>query len=94
MRKFNCKWLPFVLLLVHWSCQRENIEPLLANGETGVALAQKPLPNTCPEYFYYYGELKINLGKVSTTQLIIGLQANITSAQKEEFIALSLSAKY
>jgi hypothetical protein len=87
MTKLITKALLIILFAVNLGCQKEDIEPVLSGSETEEADSQKKPNDICPEYFYYYGQTKIDLGAVNTSQIIIGFQNGITSEQKAAFIS-------
>ncbi|KAA5540791.1 hypothetical protein [Adhaeribacter rhizoryzae] len=87
MKQVYCKYLVLVFFTLTVGCQPEYVEPASTVGTTNSEDLWKKPGKPCPEYFYFYGQSKIDLGTVNTSKIILGFQEGITAAQKARFVA-------
>jgi hypothetical protein len=87
MGRFYSKYWVLILIILSLGCQPEYVAPSLVTGQTGVADARKKPGGECPEYFYFYEQTKVMLGKVNTSKIVLGFQDGVTTEQKAAFIS-------
>ncbi|WP_114784205.1 hypothetical protein [Botryobacter ruber] len=78
------KNLLLVAVLLFFACTKENIEPGLSLEQVSEA---KPAPgNGCTSYYFYDGEVKVELGNVSASSIVVGFVSGMRGAEKKRFL--------